>query len=167
MPGRGALRSRLRTDRPVEHSALRRLLKAALLPGSAPGIRSLAGVSAAEGPLSRTLYLISGFLALGLGGLGVLLPLLPTVPFIILAAYCFARSDETLERWLVEHPTFGTHIRLWRERGAISRKGKRAALAAFAASALIALLFVSLPYSLTPLAAALIGGTWIWTRPDA
>ena len=80
--------------------------------------------------MSRTLYLISGFLALGLGGLGVLLPLLPTVPFIILAAYCFARSDETLERWLVEHPTFGTHIRLWRERGAISPKGKRAAPAA-------------------------------------
>ncbi|PKQ03561.1 MAG: DUF454 domain-containing protein, partial [Alphaproteobacteria bacterium HGW-Alphaproteobacteria-12] len=42
-----------------------------------------------------------------------------------------------------------------------------AALAAFAASTLVALLFVSLPYSLTPLAAALIGGTWIWTRPDA
>lgn len=127
----------------------------------------MAKEGAAEGPLSRTLYLIGGFLALGLGGAGVVLPLLPTVPFIILAAYCFARSDETLERWLVEHPTFGIHIRLWRERGAISRKGKRAALAAFAASALIALLFVSLPYSLTPLAAALIGGTWIWTRPDA
>ena len=146
---------------------MRRFSKAALLRGSAPGMRSLAGDGAAEGPLSRTLYLISGFLALGLGGIGVVLPLLPTVPFIILAAYCFARSDETLERWLVEHPTFGTHIRLWRERGAISRKGKRAALAAFAASALIALLFVSLPYSLTPLAAALVGGTWIWTRPDA
>jgi len=58
-------------------------------------------------------------------------------------------------------------IRSWRERGAISQKGKRAALAAFAASALVALLFVSLPYSLMPLAAALIGGTWIWTRPDA
>lgn len=151
----------------VEYSALRQLIKAALLQRHAPGILSLTGKDAAENPLSRTLYLISGFLALGLGGLGVLLPLLPTVPFIILAAYCFARSDETLERWLVEHPTFGTHIRLWRERGAISRKGKRAALAAFAASALIALLFVSLPYSLTPLAAALIGGTWIWTRPDA
>lgn len=146
---------------------MRRLLKAALLQGFAPGVRNLAGEGAAESPLSRTLYLISGFLALGLAGVGVVLPLLPTVPFVILAAYCFARSDETLERWLVEHPTFGTHIRLWRERGAISRRGKRAALAAFAASALIALLFVSLPYSLTPLAAAFIGGTWIWTRPDA
>lgn len=146
---------------------MRRPLKAALLPGAAPGIGSLAGARAGEGALSRTLYLIGGFLALGLGGLGILLPLLPTVPFIILAAYCFARSDETLERWLVDHPTFGTHIRSWRERGAISQKGKRAALAAFAASALIALLFVSLPYSLTPLAAALVGGTWIWTRPDA
>ncbi|MFA7640033.1 MAG: DUF454 family protein, partial [Parvibaculum sp.] len=46
--------------------------------------------------MSRTLYLIGGFIALGLGGLGVILPLLPTVPFIILAAFCFARSNERL-----------------------------------------------------------------------
>lgn len=161
------MRGRSSPGQLVEYSALRQLSKAALLRRPAPGIRSLAGEDAAENPLSRTLYQIGGFLALGLGGVGIVLPLLPTVPFLILAAYCFARSDETLERWLVEHPTFGSHIRSWRERGAISQKGKRAALAAFAASALVALLFVSLPYSLMPLAAALIGGTWIWTRPDA
>ncbi len=115
--------------------------------------------------MSRTFYLIAGFLALGLGGIGILLPLLPTVPFVVLAAFCFARSNETLERWLVEHPTFGVHIRMWRERGAISRKGKQAALAAFALSAMLALAFVPLPWSLISLAAAAIGGSWIWTRP--
>ena len=46
--------------------------------------------------MSRMLYLIAGFIALGLGGLGVLLPLLPTVPFIILSAFCFERSNEAL-----------------------------------------------------------------------
>lgn len=117
--------------------------------------------------MSRMLYLIAGFVALGLGGLGVLLPLLPTVPFIILAAFCFARSNEALERWLVEHPAFGSHIRNWRERGAISRKGKQAALAAFGVSIIIALLFAPMPWALAPLAAALIGGSWIWTRPEA
>jgi uncharacterized membrane protein YbaN (DUF454 family) len=116
--------------------------------------------------MSRTLYLIGGFVALGLGGLGVILPLLPTVPFIILAAFCFARSNERLERWLVEHPVFGKHIRDWRERGAISRKGKQAALMAFAVSAVIALIFAPLPWSLAPLTAMLICGTWIWTRPE-
>lgn len=48
--------------------------------------------------MSRMLYLIAGFVALGLGGIGILLPLLPTVPFIILAAFCFARSNRDLER---------------------------------------------------------------------
>lgn len=117
--------------------------------------------------MSRMLYLIAGFVALGLGGIGVLLPLLPTVPFIILAAFCFARSNKELERWLVEHPAFGTHIRAWRERGAISRRGKQAALAAFAVSVLIALLFAPMPWAMAPVAAALIGGSWIWTRPEA
>ncbi len=117
--------------------------------------------------MSRTLYLIAGFLALGLGGIGILLPLLPTVPFIILAAFCFARSNKALEQWLLEHPAFGSHIRNWRDLGAISRKGKHAALAAFAVSVLIALLFAPLPWALAPIAAALIGGCWIWTRPEA
>ena len=116
--------------------------------------------------MPKFVYLISGFAALALGALGMALPLLPTVPFLILAAFCFARSNEALERRLLEHPAFGAHIRLWRERGAISRKGKRAALAAFAVSAAAALLLAPLPWSLTPLAAALIGGSWIWTRPE-
>src|SRR3546814_2388991 len=78
-------------------------------------------------------------MSLGLGGLGVLLPLLPTVPFIILAAFCFARSSTALERKLLDNPRFGPAIRLWREKGAISRRGKRAALAAFAFSAVLGL----------------------------
>ena len=116
--------------------------------------------------MPKFFYLIAGFVALALGGIGVALPLLPTVPFLILAAFCFARSNEALERRLLDHPRFGPHIRLWRERGAISRKGKQAALAAFAVSIAAALVFAPLPWSLAPLAAALIGGSWIWTRPE-
>lgn len=88
------------------------------------------------------------------------------MPLVILAAFCFARSSPALERRLTRHPQFGPHILAWRERGAISRKGKRAALAAFAVSALIALAFAPMPVPLITLAAALIGGTWIWTRPE-
>src|SRR3546814_18822740 len=87
-------------------------------------------------------------MSLGLGGLGVLLPLLPTVPFIILAAFCFARSSTALERKLLDNPRFGPAIRLWREKGAISRRGKRAALAAFAFSAVLGLLASPFPWSL-------------------
>jgi len=114
----------------------------------------------------RLSYLFVGFLALALGALGLFLPLLPTVPFVILAAFCFARSSPRLENWRGSHERMGPHIRAWRERGAISRRGKRAALIAFAVSAAIGLLSLPLPWSLLPLAAALIGGSWIATRPD-
>src|SRR3546814_15120062 len=71
-----------------------------------------------------------------------------------------------LFRSLLDNPRFGPAIRLWREKGAISRRGKRAALAAFAFSAVLGLLASPFPWSLIPLAAALIGGTWIWRRPE-
>ena len=116
--------------------------------------------------MRRHFYLACGFLSLGLGAIGAFLPLLPTVPFMILAAFCFARSSPVLEARLLEHRHFGPHIRRWREKGAISRRGKKAALAAFAFSAVLALLLSPFPWFLIPLAAALIGGTWIWTRPE-
>lgn len=114
----------------------------------------------------RAGFLLSGFVSLALGALGLLLPILPTVPFVILAAFCFARSSPALERRLVEHPTFGPHIEAWRSRGAISRRGKAAAAAAFAASAALGFLLLDAPWSLIPAAAALIGGTWVLSRPS-
>lgn len=95
------------------------------------------------------------------------MPLLPTVPFMLRAAFCFARSSPRLEAWLVDHPRFGPHVRAWNTQGAISRRGKHAALATFAASALLGLLFLKMPLSLLPLAAALVGGSWIMTRPES
>jgi|EP00456_Euglypha_rotunda_P090935 uncharacterized membrane protein YbaN (DUF454 family) len=116
--------------------------------------------------MRRHLYLIAGFASIALGTIGAFLPLLPTVPFMILAAFCFARSSPRLEAKLLDHKHFGPHIRNWREHGAISRKGKKAALCAFAFSAILALLFSPWPWFLVPFAAAAIGGSWIWTRPE-
>jgi uncharacterized membrane protein YbaN (DUF454 family) len=115
----------------------------------------------------RIFYLALGALSLLIGAVGIVLPLLPTVPFMLLAAFFFARSSPRLERRLVEHPRFGPHIQAWRTRRAISRKGKVAAIACFAGSAAVG--FVLLPswWSLVPLAAAAIGGSWIATRADA
>ena len=58
----------------------------------------------------RVIWLIAGSISLGLGLLGVFLPLLPTVPFVLLAAFCFARSSERLHDWMLEHPKFGPAI---------------------------------------------------------
>lgn len=111
-------------------------------------------------------YRLAGLAALMLAFIGLFLPLLPTVPFVLLAAFCFARGNPAWEKRLVEHPRYGPHIVAWRTRGAISRKGKMAAIIAFALSAMLGLLLLALPWSLVPLAAALIGGSWIVTRPD-
>lgn len=116
--------------------------------------------------MKRHLYLAGGFTALALGSIGVILPLLPTVPFVILAAFCFARSSPRLEAWLLHHRVFGPHIRNWRDRRAITKRGKWSALIAFAVSIAVALIFVKMPWNLIPVAAALIGGTWIWTRNE-
>jgi uncharacterized membrane protein YbaN (DUF454 family) len=111
-------------------------------------------------------YVLLGFLSMGLGAIGAFVPLLPTVPFMLLAAFFFARSSPKMERRLLEHPTVGPHIAAWRSRGAISRNGKRAALIAFTISATVGLVALPFPWSVVPLIAALIGGSWIWTRPE-
>ena len=116
--------------------------------------------------MSRHFWTVAGFLSLAVGAIGVLLPLLPTVPFVILAAFCFARGNPELERWLVEHRVYGPHIQAWRERGAISRKGKIAATAAFAFSIVLAAIFSPWPWVMAPVIAAVVTGSWIWTRPE-
>ena len=65
----------------------------------------------------KTVYLLLGWLSLVVGAIGIVVPLLPTVPFVILAAFLFARGSPALERRLLEHPRFGHHIVLWRTRG--------------------------------------------------
>lgn len=115
----------------------------------------------------RWLYLIAGLGSVALGVLGILLPLLPTVPFMILAAFCFARSSPRFERMLIEHDVFGPHILRWREHRAVSRRGKKAASAAFAVSAIVGVVFAPWPWLLAPILAGIIGATWMWRLPEA
>ncbi len=117
--------------------------------------------------MKRAAYLFLGFLSVAVGTIGIFLPLLPTVGFMIFAAFCFARSSPELERRIVEHPMLKPHVEAWRKHGAINRKGKAAALAAFTASAIAGFLFLDFPWILAPLAVGLIGGGWILSRPDA
>ena len=81
---------------------------------------------------ARLLWLIVGFLALTLGTIGAFLPLLPTVPFILLAAFAFAESSERMYTWLIEHNLFGGMIKDWRRYGAISRRAKIASVVTMA-----------------------------------
>lgn len=115
----------------------------------------------------RAIYFLLGIFSLALGAMGVVLPLLPTVPFMILAAFCFARSSPTLERRIVEHPALKPHIVAWREKRAISKRGKSAALVAFAVSAGVGLLLLAYPISLVPILVGTIGSWWILSHPTA
>jgi uncharacterized protein len=115
----------------------------------------------------RGLWLAAGGLFLGLGLLGVVLPVLPTTPFMLLAAGCFARSSPRLHRWLLGHPVFGPPIRNWEENAAISRPAKRLAVASMAA-VLIGSLAAGAPWKLLLAQVALmaVGAGFVLTRPD-
>jgi uncharacterized membrane protein YbaN (DUF454 family) len=116
--------------------------------------------------LRRPIYFLSGLTALAVGTVGIFLPLLPTVPFYILAAFCFGRSHPAWEARLLAHPRFGPHIRAWRDKGAISPHAKRLAVGMLSLSAAVGLFALRLPWSLLPLAVAVATGSWIWTRPE-
>lgn len=65
--------------------------------------------------MHRTILLIIGWLAVGLATIGVVLPLLPTTPFLLLAAWCFARSSPRFHHWLLYRSWFGSYIRYWQQ----------------------------------------------------
>lgn len=116
--------------------------------------------------IKRRLYLVAGLVSVGLGTIGIFLPILPTVPFMILAAFCFARSSPALEAKLLNHPRYGPHLVAWREKGVVSRRAKWSATAAFIASALIGALALAMPWAMLPAAVGLMCGSWLWTRPE-
>jgi uncharacterized protein len=75
----------------------------------------------------RALWALAGMLALGTGIVGIFVPLLPTTPFVLLAAFCFSRGSTRCERWLVEHPRLGPIVRDWRATRAVPLRAKQLA----------------------------------------
>ncbi|MGE6463142.1 YbaN family protein [Pseudoalteromonas tetraodonis] len=72
-------------------------------------------------------FKLLGLLCVLLGIIGVVLPVMPTTPFLILALACFARSSAALESWLLNHPRFGTTLQHWRAHQVVPVKAKYAA----------------------------------------
>ena len=76
----------------------------------------------------RWLWLVCGGVCLATGFVGIVLPLLPTTPFILLAAFCLSRGSERYERWLLAHPRFGPMVRDWRANHAVPLRAKQFAI---------------------------------------
>lgn len=91
----------------------------------------------------RILLIISGSISLALGFIGLFLPLLPTVPFVLLSAALFAKSSPRLYNWLLKHRLFGEHIRNYRAEKAIPLPIKILAISMLWTSILLTIFFVA------------------------
>lgn len=116
----------------------------------------------------QLLWLTIGGLALVCGIAGVVLPLVPATPFLLVAAFAFARSSPTLHDWLLSHPCLGPPIQDWNAHGAISRPAKISAsivmMLALAGSCAVG---VSWTVILVQLAVLAIVAAFIMWRQDA
>ena len=115
----------------------------------------------------RHLWLAGGFLSLLLGFVGIFLPLLPTTPFILLAAFCFSNGSPRWERWLLTHPRFGPMTREWREHRAVPRRAKQLAIAMMTVSSVGCWWVLAHPWRWLPGLCCLAVGIWLWRLPDA
>jgi uncharacterized membrane protein YbaN (DUF454 family) len=116
---------------------------------------------------TRLLYLGLGWLCVGLGAMGIILPVLPTTPFLLVALWAFSRSSEALAERLRNHATFGALIRGWQDHGAIPVKAKALSVVMMTAMLAYAGLWSHAPAWAVWLMAATLAGVavYILTRP--
>jgi uncharacterized protein len=117
----------------------------------------------------RIVYLGLGWVFVALGVIGLIMPMMPGAVFLIVAAWCFARSSPRFEAWLLDHPTLGGPLRDWRANGAIPRSGKIFACAgmAFGFTVFCYTVAPSVPLALVVAAGFLACAGYVVSRPTA
>ena len=118
-------------------------------------------------PLVQLLWRALALVCLLLALVGLVLPVLPSVPFLLLAAWAAGRGWPALEAWLLNHPRFGATIRSWRAHGAVPRRAK------WLASVMMLVSAVGIGLSPLPLwlrmglpVTMLVVAIWLWCRPE-
>ncbi|GAB2503527.1 YbaN family protein [Lysobacter humi (ex Lee et al. 2017)] len=115
----------------------------------------------------RWAWWLLAYVALALGLVGIVLPGLPTVPFVLLSAYAAARGSSRLHARLLADPRFGPMIRDWQAQGAVSRRAKRLATLMMSLAAVV--MFATAPrlwMAATGTACMVLVALWLWTRPE-
>jgi uncharacterized membrane protein YbaN (DUF454 family) len=90
--------------------------------------------------MKKIIYLILGHLCLMLGIIGAFLPILPTTPFLLLAAFLYSKSSTRLHNWILSHKYLGPPLKDWQERGVIGVKAK-----ILASTMIVLVLFYRIP----------------------
>ena len=118
--------------------------------------------------LNKKIYLILGFLFMGIGTLGYILPVLPGTIFMILAAYCFLNSSEKLYSRIVNHPNYGRPIKDYIENNRIPRATKNIILGSMWAATLLSafILAPTMALSVVALLMAAIGSVVVLRASD-
>ena len=113
-------------------------------------------------PLVRGVLVACGVLCVALGAAGLVLPVLPTTPFMLLAAFCFARASPALHRRLVASRLFGPTIVEWQRHRAIPWRTKITAIALMSATLAVSIVFFVRPVALKAGLALLGVGLAVW-----
>jgi uncharacterized protein len=114
----------------------------------------------------RRLWLAAGWLSLFMGVVGLFLPLLPTTPFVLLAAACFSRGSARWDAWLLAHPRFGPVVRDWRAQRCVPLRAKRLAIGMMTLSSALSWWWMPRLYWVPAACCALVGW-WLWHLPSA
>lgn len=116
----------------------------------------------------RWAWLIAGWAALALGTVGIFLPLIPTTPFILVAAWCFSKGSERMHRWLLEHRRFGPMVRDWERHGVIRLRAKVLATGMIVPLVGYMALFTEAPgwTVVVTILLASCGLAFIWSKPS-
>ena len=130
-------------------------------------MKHASSVTASRPRWLRWTWLACGAIALATGVVGIVLPLLPTTPFILLAAFCFSRGSEAYEHWILMHPRFGPMVREWRTHRAIPLRAKQIASVMMTISSGVAWWVLPAQVCWVPGACCGAVAIWLWRLPTA